>query len=159
MGWGKGKFYFADNPGAASASLQTGQGKARIAQEIALPSCLFIWRSKNPISADDYMTQVSKRIASGMDRDAAIALVDSELKRQNIDGIVDPISGGMQSLPLPKSNPRPETVERSTRRIPTSDSRAVTISLRWLLSSVLRPWLATPSAMPLPVSWRRDAWL
>lgn len=40
------------------------------------------------------MAQVRERIASGMDRDAAIAITDFQLKRQNIDGIVDPISGG-----------------------------------------------------------------
>ena len=93
MGWGKGKFYFADNPGAASVSADwAGKSKDRPGNR---PSVMPVHlKIKNPISADDYMAQVSKRIASGMDRDAAIALVDSELKRQNIDGIVDLISGG-----------------------------------------------------------------
>lgn len=91
LGWGKGKFYFADNPygasGAASGAEVQGRGTAQNVMPVYL-------RMEKPITAAEYMKRVGAAQETGLSRDAAIARVDREVKREGYDGIIDENSGG-----------------------------------------------------------------
>ncbi len=92
MGWGKGKFYFAETGQAASSAAQFAQMTGRGQQQNVMPVYLSVQRS---IDASDYLGQVEAEQASGKTRDAAIAAVDKRIRAQGIDGIMDSDTGGI----------------------------------------------------------------
>lgn len=90
FGWGKGKFYFANNANAAQSSadfaVATKRGTA--------PTVMHVYLSaKKVIHADDYMSMVNRHMASGKSRDAAISVVDKEMARHKIEGIISDVGG------------------------------------------------------------------
>ena len=92
MGWGKGKFYFAETGQAASSAAQFAQMTGRGQQQNVMPVYLAVQR---PIDASDYLGQVAAEQASGKTRDAAIAAVDKRIRAQGIDAIMDSETGGI----------------------------------------------------------------
>lgn len=91
MGWGKGKFYFADSGQAASSAAEFAQMTGRGKQQNVMPVYLKI---DKPIMAEDYMARVQAEIEKGKTRDQAISVVDKAIRKEGFDGIIDEKSGG-----------------------------------------------------------------
>lgn len=92
MGWGKGKFYFAETGEAASSAAQFAEMTGRGRQKNVMPVYLSV---KKPMAADEYMSMVHDRVLAGAARDSAIAEVDKMIRRDGYDGIIDADSGGI----------------------------------------------------------------
>lgn len=111
MGWGRDKFYFADNEigakVAASAAIYYGKGK----KERVIPAFLNI---KNPVSAEEYSEQIG-RPDTPRKRDNIIKKLDQSLISQGYDGIVDKESGGIATF-------NPNQIKSATANAGTFDS-------------------------------------
>lgn len=111
LGWGKGKFYFAETGEAASSAASFAQATGRGNQQNVMPVYLSV---QKPMAATEYMAMVQAEIDKGKSRDQAIAAVDRVIKREGYDGIIDGESGGIAVF-------RPEQIKSAIGNAGTFD--------------------------------------
>lgn len=92
LGWGPNKFYFTDT----EMSAQVAADYAKIQGKGKTPNIMRVKLNiTNPITANEYNSKLKEYTESTGSRDKAVKKLDTELKYEGIDGIIDDISGGI----------------------------------------------------------------